>query len=71
LYVVLALATEYMIRNHFISGFGFDSIGFPIRLIIYLVFILFQYLQKQWSFKKNYGSYLSSMIHLLNQAHEE
>ncbi len=70
-YILLAFALEYLIRDHFISGIGFENIVFPIRLVLYLTFIIFQYLQKQRSFQKNYGSYLSSMIHLLNQTHED
>ena len=70
-YILLAFALEYLIRDHMISGFGLENIGFPVRLVLYLTFIVFQYLQKRRSFQKNYGDYLFSMIHLLNQTHEE
>jgi len=70
-YILLAFILEYMIRDHFISGSIFENIAFPVRLVFYLAFIVFQYIQKRRSFQKNYSSYLSSMIQLLNQTHEE
>ena len=70
-YILLAFSLEYMMRNHFITGFGFEKVAFPVRLVFYLGFIALQYLQKRWSFRKNHGSYLSSMMDILKQTHEE
>ncbi len=70
LYLVLAILIEVKIQ----SPKGFDSwekVALPVRIITYGVFITLQFLQKQRSFQKNYGAYLSSMIHLLEESNEE
>lgn len=69
-YIFLACAIEYLITIQKVNIPGFDKIALPIRLVLYLVFIGFQYWQKRRSYQKNYGAYLSSVIDLLNQTHE-
>ncbi len=70
LYLVLAILIEVKMQSHDgIDGWG--KIAWPIRLTAYGLFIIFQVIQKNWSFQKNYGGYLSSMIHLLEEASEE
>jgi hypothetical protein len=70
LYLVMAILIE--VKMH--SNGGFDSwekISWPVRFTAYGLFITFQILQKNWSFQKNYGAYLSSMIHLLEETNGE
>ncbi len=70
LYIVLSILIEINIHNHGIFD-GMGKIVLPIRIIIYGLFIMFQSLQKQRSYQRNYGFYLSSMINLLQEANEE
>lgn len=70
LYIVLAIVIEVMIHSHLAGTGGLEIIAWPVRIALYLLFILFQFFQKQWSFQRNYGSYLSSLMNLLNQVNE-
>ena len=70
LYLVLAILIEVKMGS--LGGFdSWEKIAWPLRLTAYGLFIIFQILQKNWSFQKNYGVYLSSMIHLLEEASED
>ncbi len=70
LYLVLAILIEVKMGS--LGGFdSWEKIAWPLRLTAYGLFIIFQILQKNWSFQKNYGAYLSSMIHLLEEASED
>ncbi len=70
LYIILAILIEYILSE---SGSldGWGKIALPIRILTYTLFITIQFLQKRRSYQKNYGSYLSSMIRLLEEAKEE
>jgi hypothetical protein len=66
LYTVFAIVIEFTMHEQD-SGFdGWEKVALPLRLLSYLLFILIQFLQKQRSYQKNPGHYLSSMIKLLN-----
>jgi hypothetical protein len=70
LYLVLAILIEAKMQS--LGGLdSWEKVALPVRIFTYSVFITFQFLQKQRSFQKNYGAYLSSMIHLLEEANEE
>jgi hypothetical protein len=71
LYLVFAIILEFNMREQDTGFDGWEKVALPLRFLIYLLFILFQFLQKQRSYQKNYGHYLSSMIKLLNEAGEE
>ncbi len=70
LYIVFAILIEVNIQNHGIFD-GWEKIVLPVRILMYVLFIVFQFLLKLRSFQINYGSYLSAMIHLLEEAKEE
>ncbi|HSZ33375.1 MAG TPA: hypothetical protein VK772_08685, partial [Puia sp.] len=70
LYIVFAILIEANIQSHGILN-GWANLVLPVRIFIYVLFIVFQFLHKLRSFQKNYGSYLSAMIHLLEETREE
>ena len=72
LYFVIAVILELSIKHHWNSNFnGYANIPLVIRFLIYLSFICFQYFFKKWSFQKNYGEELNSLIRILDQTREE
>jgi hypothetical protein len=71
LYILLSILLEFSMAHHWNSNFdGFAKLPVFIRIFIYLLFISFQYLIKLRSFQKNYGSYLTNMIRILDQTKE-
>jgi hypothetical protein len=72
LYILMAILLEYSMAHHWNSNFdGFAKLPVFIRILIYLLFISFQYFIKLRSFQKNYGAHLNNMIRILDQTREE
>ncbi len=68
LYILLMVLTEYALHH---PGYpdvqGFAVMPFAFRLMLYLAFIVFQWLSKRKSFEKHYGAYLNNLTKILDQ----